>query len=326
MIDSSIFELPIQAQDAAGQEFYRDCGYTARYELGVTNLRTKELQIIPLTKPNCLIGRNRGCDLTLMHRDISFRHCYLQVFGDRVLVSDLGSRVGTRWDGERRKFGWLRPGRSIQIACYTIKLLKGHESYPTTTDSTLSISEVLDDYSDYPQASLELLSHKTYSRTGKLIMIDPGVTFIGRSRAPKIRLKHESVSHIHAACVLTSGGLWIVDLLGRGGTMVNGSPVEFARLQWKDVVNIGAFHMMVDYGISKPVKGIIKAQRKDVAQSGSSNMLPRSEESEHSLQDSDDEMISFKPGSSFKVDPHENDEAARWSEIIGALKAGGFGE
>ena len=326
MIDSSIFEVPIQAEESEGQEFYRDCGYTAHYELGVTNLRTKELQIIPLTKPNCLIGRNRACDVTLLHRDISFRHCYLQVFGDRVLVSDLGSRVGTRWDGERRKFGWLRPGRSIQLACYSLKLMKGHESYPSTTDSTLSVNDVLEDYHDYPQASLELLSHKTYSRTGKLIMIDPGVTFIGRSRTPKIRLKHDSVSHIHAACVLTMGGLWIVDLLGRGGTLVNGTPVEYARLQWKDVVNIGAFHMMVDYGISQPVRGIIKELRTEVQQSGSSNVLNRLEEAAHAENESDDESTVFSPGGSKKGDQNHSDEAARWSEIIGALKAGGFGE
>jgi serine phosphatase RsbU (regulator of sigma subunit) len=48
-----------------------------------------------------VVGRDPGSDLRLDHRSVSRRHALVSVTGDAVTVTDLGSRNGTRVDGER---------------------------------------------------------------------------------------------------------------------------------------------------------------------------------------------------------------------------------
>jgi pSer/pThr/pTyr-binding forkhead associated (FHA) protein len=54
-----------------------------------------------LTSPETVIGRSRGCQIRLTASGVSRRHCCIRVREERYLVSDLGSRNGTRINGKR---------------------------------------------------------------------------------------------------------------------------------------------------------------------------------------------------------------------------------
>lgn len=198
-------------------QFFENCGGNPGFQLSCLNVETKEVEFIPLEKPCVLMGRAKDCDVKLKQRDISYRHVYLQLINQRLLVVDLGSRVGTHWDGSRRRSGWLLPGREIEVGVFKIRLVKWNNSVEKTasqSDSDVDIKSVLEsDSIPFPQSSLELLSARSQSRTGRILVLKPGVTLIGRSRVAQLRLKHQSVSHVHSSLVLTREGLWVVDLM-----------------------------------------------------------------------------------------------------------------
>lgn len=55
----------------------------------------------PLREGGYLVGSADGCAVRLAHPTVSQRHARLTVAGDRLTVEDLGSRNGTRIDGEK---------------------------------------------------------------------------------------------------------------------------------------------------------------------------------------------------------------------------------
>ncbi|MDC0273925.1 MAG: FHA domain-containing protein [Planctomycetaceae bacterium] len=321
------------------QEFFENCGGDPKYQLSCLNLDTKEVEFFPVETPCLLLGRGSDCDLRLKQRDISYRHVYLQMLNQRLLVVDLGSRAGTQWSGSRRRSGWLLPGRDIQVGNYKIRLVKWDQSEEASAEdgeSDISLKAVLEtDSKPFPNASLELLSAKNQSPTGRSLILKPGVTLIGRSRIAQIRLKHDSVSHVHSSLVLTSEGLWVVDLLGRDGTSLNGDQIKFARLQSGDVINVGAFHLRVETSLMKSSVGVMNTLHLDQSSFGDSRLGPdaggssvvqsRSESSDLEGADFDhsDADIPILEDEATVMD--EGDDSARWSDIINALKTGGFG-
>ena len=48
------------------------------------------------------------------------------------------------------------------------------------------------------------------------------LAFIGRSPLCRVQLASQTVSKFHASLVQTDKGVWVVDLLGKEGTYVNG--------------------------------------------------------------------------------------------------------
>jgi hypothetical protein len=67
------------------------------------------------------------------------------------------------------------------------------------------------------------------------------VTLLGRSPQCTVRLQSFTVSRFHTALLRTPGQIWMVDLLGREGTQVNGTPLRWARLDEGDEMRIGQF-------------------------------------------------------------------------------------
>ncbi len=313
--------------------FFQDCGGDPSYQLAVTNGETKEVEIFPIDRPFLLLGRSADCSLVMKHWDISYRHCYLQLLGGRILCVDLDSRSGTLWNNERRRSGWLVPGKEVLLGRHSIRLVKGMKGAATSgDDSEISVTELLRSSQEpFPKASLELLSQNSHSRTGKFLILKPGVTLVGRSRVAQVRLKHDSVSLVHSSLVLTQNGLWAVDLLGRGGTLVNGESVEYARLQKGDVVTIGAFHMLVDYGVMNLVSPTMRKKLRDHALSNEDSSFFSLSGGDTSVLN-DDTRTPIRPDVEIPRPPEEefpengDNSASRWSDLIEALKSGGFGE
>ncbi|MEM9352196.1 MAG: FHA domain-containing protein [Planctomycetota bacterium] len=56
---------------------------------------------VALKKPEFLIGRSQECHLTAGTNSISRKHCAIRRDGTRVTIADLGSRNGTKVNGEK---------------------------------------------------------------------------------------------------------------------------------------------------------------------------------------------------------------------------------
>src|SRR5262249_25813655 len=73
------------------------------------------------------------------------------------------------------------------------------------------------------------------------------ITLAGTSPRCKLRLADTSVSSIHCSLLWQPDGLWVVDLRGKGGTIVRGKPVRCALLHDGDKLRVGRFVLRAHY-------------------------------------------------------------------------------
>lgn len=73
-------------------------------------------ELIPLLMEQLVIGRHRDCDIRLNFSNISGRHCELEYRDGFWHVTDLGSRNGTRVNGQHISTAVLMPGDILRVA------------------------------------------------------------------------------------------------------------------------------------------------------------------------------------------------------------------
>ncbi len=70
---------------------------------------------ISLNKPIVLLGRHQECDIQLVSRKVSRRHCCIAQVENYLVVRDLGSTNGIRINGVRVLEGCLKEGDELTI-------------------------------------------------------------------------------------------------------------------------------------------------------------------------------------------------------------------
>jgi hypothetical protein len=65
------------------------------------------------------------------------------------------------------------------------------------------------------------------------------LTLLGRAPECRLRLLDPAVSKFHCSLLRTPAGVWVIDLLGRGGIEVNGRRVRWQRLKHGDLLRVG---------------------------------------------------------------------------------------
>ena len=73
------------------------------------------------------------------------------------------------------------------------------------------------------------------------------LTLLGRSPLCKLRLDSPAVSGVHCGLLLTRHGLWAIDLLGRGGTKVDGENVRAVPLESGNAISVATYQIGVFY-------------------------------------------------------------------------------
>jgi pSer/pThr/pTyr-binding forkhead associated (FHA) protein len=184
--------------------------------------------------------------LTLPDDFVSSRHAYLQKIFGRVVCVDLASSNGTYWPEGRRPFGWFDEEHPISIGKYRLRLASPspEEELAEPEFDPGSFFKTDSERPEVPKVSLQYLSDSgdeeswTLSRT---------ITLVGASTCCKLRLQHPSVSRVHCSLILLPEGLWVVDLLGNEGTLVNDERIRSVRLADGDVFQIGKYAFRVTY-------------------------------------------------------------------------------
>lgn len=197
-------------------------------------------------QPFILIGRSAKCDLNLKDESVSFRHAYLQRMYGRVLCVDLASRSGTHWDQRELPYGWFDEHHPIRIGPYHLRLsttiLEDEpdepEFDPRSFFRTFSNQAVL------PRVAIQQLAR---SGPGESWTINRPITLVGSSSRCRLKLSHKSVSKVHCSLLLMPDGLWVVDLLGKDGTFVDGQPVRYRRIADGSSLKVGRFTFRVAY-------------------------------------------------------------------------------
>jgi predicted component of type VI protein secretion system len=195
-------------------------------------------------RPFAVVGRDPRCDLPLEDDQVSQRHTYFQISEGRVFVLDLGTQAGTYWPDGTRHPGWLRADEVVRIGPFHVRLegAGAVEQVPGGDWNPLapgSISRV--------GATPVLLEFLNGNGKDSRWPLDRVLTLVGRTGLCPLQLVHRSVSKTHCALLATAGGLWVIDLLGRGGVLVNGKALRWACLEDGDTLEVGEFRIAVRF-------------------------------------------------------------------------------
>lgn len=216
--------------EPADDEFLGTCGADGPLVLALRGPSGPMRRGFP--QPFVIVGRAPGADLMLDHPAVSRRHAYLQVIDGRLFAVDLASRTGTHWPDGARPMGWLGGGASLKIGPYRL----GRRGDPEDDPSDRLSPTARPDELAGPVPTLEFLDPTAQPRTWA---VEPALVLVGTSPACKIQLSGPGVSRFHASLVRTPRGVWAVDLLGRGGILVNGVPTRAARLGDGGILQVG---------------------------------------------------------------------------------------
>ena len=213
--------------------FLHACGVHPALELEIETTSSSLATRYCLRQPFALVGRHPAADLYLDSEAIRPKHIYLQAIEGQVACINI-SMTGTiqTSEAEVENFIWLAPQQSVQFGHRSVKLLQEQAGPPVRTEvkDPLAPGSAWEIFG--PRVTLELLNEEE-GVTRKAWLVDRLITLLGRSPRCAVQLHHEEVSNVHCSLVLTSTGLYVVDLLGRGGIFVNERPARAAGPGWR---------------------------------------------------------------------------------------------
>lgn len=237
----------------SAERFTEACGSAGPLQLSVDDSTRSGPTRRVFQRPCVLIGRDPKVDLLLEHWRVSRRHAYLQLVAGRLFCVDLGSRTGTIWDDGGTEAGWLDPDRSIQIGPFEIG--RWYEPQPATPVDMKG-----------PGFDVEFL---TGGAAPPSVHVTQNLSIIGSSPACRVCIPQSDVSKAHCSLLHSGRGLWVVDLLGRGGIFVNEIQVPFAEIEDGDELRIGRqvvrFRLHEAKSVAEATPGRWLARRDDEA-------------------------------------------------------------
>src|SRR5439155_6584482 len=140
---------------------------------------------------------------------------------------DLGSRTGIRCAGVHGTSGWLKSGQSLEIGPFAIRFA-GESGVKSPLTKLNPLETKGTDPQWLPAMSLEFVNGLTRQPRWRLSRV---LTLVGRAPGCKLQLADTTVSRYHCALLGTSQGLFVIDLLGKDGTRVNGERGRWAQLE-----------------------------------------------------------------------------------------------
>jgi pSer/pThr/pTyr-binding forkhead associated (FHA) protein/chromosome segregation ATPase len=226
--------------------FRTSCGATAPLELNISGPGKAGGERRVFEHPFVLVGRHERSCLCLEDGAVSRRHAFLHLLGGRVFCVDLGSRTGIRWEGKPHPAGWLRPEQGIQIGPYTLELATTARAGEGVEDRVAEDWDPLRDRANDPRLLPRVVVEVSSEKPSRWRM-SRVLALVGSSSACRVRLRDASVSRYHCSLVGTPAGVWMVDLLSRTGTCLNGQPIRWTLVREGDQLQVGTYVLRVWY-------------------------------------------------------------------------------
>jgi adenylate cyclase len=230
---------------------------------------------IPLTKTRVLIGRERPCEVLLRYKNVSARHCELQLDEGYWFVRDLDSTNGIRVNGLPCKSKHVMPRDVLSVADHRFTLV-----YTPQTDRPPPEPERpmhLLEGSIMEQAGLPTAAKRKKARSsaaeqpeestqedqgaaatpnlGELVpcgggeslpLLQPKVV-IGRSGRCDIVLRYATVSSRHCELEMIDGFWHVQDLGSHNGIRVDGERCQSKLLKPLSVLSIATYRYGIVY-------------------------------------------------------------------------------
>lgn len=86
-------------------------------------------QVVPLTKNSMLLGRAPNCDIKVPSGSVSKEHTRIEIFDDKLIISDAGSRNGTFVNGVQVRSSKARSGDKVAVHDILFEVQKVPESW-----------------------------------------------------------------------------------------------------------------------------------------------------------------------------------------------------
>ena len=223
------------------------CEVSGSLQIGVRGPIATESSVRLLHQPFAVLGRDHRSDVPLDHGLVSRRHLYIQVVRGHAFWIDLDSRSGTVCQGEIRRSGWLDARVRIYVGPFEVERLGDCKEVSELESQTSApwpspfVARRFDDQ-PLPEVALEFLNGPSRFAQWPMNRV---MSLIGSSRGCKFRLADPSVSSFHCSLLRTHLGLWVVDLLGSSGIVVNDASIRYAQLNDNDVLGVGRYRIRI---------------------------------------------------------------------------------
>jgi pSer/pThr/pTyr-binding forkhead associated (FHA) protein len=237
--------------------FLSSCGADGPLRLDVTGPGPRQSVRCVFEQPCVMVGRDGGNDLRLDHENVSRRHAYLQLLGGRLFCVDLGSRTGLWWDRRTRPAGWL--DAPVHVGPYRLQLPDRPAAGPEFGLDWNPLETPAADQRILPRVTLEVFDGGRSTRHA----LDRVLTLAGRSAACRLQVPNFSLSRHHCSLLLTAAGVWVIDLLSREGSFVNGQRVKWACLRPGDRLQLGKVLLLPYYEGEVPESPAVVAPAAD---------------------------------------------------------------
>lgn len=241
--DPSLSNQPIVGSSRANSEhseierLFRLCRGRADVVLRIESDEDSTALQIPLDRPFIVIGSDENCDVCLDHPDVAHRHAYFQwVAGHLVFVELTDERALSSQRPAAPPRMWIEH-HPHQIGPFRLAVV-GSEPLAMPAFSPYDRSPQL--AAEFPQVRLKF---EGVEQSDNQWPIDRPLTLIGRGSQCKLRLDHPEMPTVLASLIRTASGCWLIDLAGRGTTLVNGQPISLASLDIGDQLQLGPFHV-----------------------------------------------------------------------------------
>ena len=190
-----------------------------------------KLEVILLPKVPFVIGRFSTCDYQIDDSELSRQHTQIELHDGKYSVRDLGSRNGTKVNGEAINEKSLKGGDVILLGVTELIFQEGpppagalEEALPVSQPSALT---------DFVLTGVE------GEALGDEYLIEEQGLTIGRRVTQTIVLQEHSVSGNHALLCVEDGHIKIYDWESRNGIFVNDTKIEGGHiLNAGDVIQI----------------------------------------------------------------------------------------
>ena len=193
------------------------------------------------------IGR-KGCHVELDEADLSIRHCSIGVEGERLVLRDSGSHMGTWLDGEEIAEATLGDGVHIVRAGAALLSVEptegpGRPVEPITLDASQladesALAEKLRARAKPEAASRAVLICIEGSLSGQEFEIPENGLVVGREG--HVRVPDEFLSRRHFELVRDEDGtIRVRDLGSRNGTFLNTLPARNTKVRAGDEIRAG---------------------------------------------------------------------------------------
>lgn len=199
------------------------------------------------------IGR-KGCHIEMAEAELSLRHCSISVHGEKLVLRDGGSHLGTFLDGQQIEESVIEDGVHIlRVGTALISIEPTEEAGVRVQPVELTTAPVMEAElahvfarrDDDPESTRVVLVCMEGPLTGQEFEIPPTGLIVGREG--HVRVPDEFLSRKHFEVVPDAEGIIRVrDLGSRNGTFLNTLPAKDTKVRAGDVIQAGVNRFRIE--------------------------------------------------------------------------------